>query len=163
MAHKAAVQEERLQAGEEALSSEALLDQLPHIAVRVVYLGGHPHKTMRLKGHIVIEEVEREDGTKEEVLRRQVMEGYTNYDFSSVDSRGRKRKDSLTEDGKRFVMVSHLAHIKAFYEERDTEKQPMFSLRASADVLAVVKRYFASVKQRVNPDSGAAVLQDMGL
>lgn len=167
MSRKATDLEESLFDGETHLSQEMMADSLPLIRVKAVYLGGNKHKTMRLKGHIIIETMLDDDdpGLKYEV-KKQVMEGFTTYDFSIVNSSGRPDKAlkaSMTKDGRRFQEVEHLGHIVALFQTRGEDKQPMFEILGSKDAIRVVKEYMDLTKRRVNPDSGAAVLQDMGL
>jgi hypothetical protein len=165
MAHKATLAEEQLLSGEAVLAPEVLIDQLPLITVKAVYLGGHPLKTVRLKGHIAKESIKDPDNPDAEPyeIARQVNEGYQTYDFADVDNRGRKRQDRRTADGKRWEPVSHLAHIAALYRMRDADKMPMFKISATKEALGVVQRYLEATKKMQNPDSGAAVLQDMGM
>jgi len=167
MPRKATEIEESLFDGETQLSREVMADALPLIQVRAVYLGGNKHKTVRLKGHIVIETVLDPDdpGLKYEV-KKQSMEGFTTYDFSTVNSSGktdRALRALMTTNGRKFQMIEHLGHIVALFQMRGEDKQPMFEILGPKEHIRVVKQYMDETKKRVNPDSGLAVLQDMGL
>jgi hypothetical protein len=59
MARKATEIEERLAVGEKVLTEEFLGTSLPQVHVKVVYLGGNPHKFVRIKGQITILREER--------------------------------------------------------------------------------------------------------
>ena len=163
MARRATPDEERLHSGERVVMDQELaVAALPMVTLRVIYLGGHPHKTVRLKGTIDVQTIgDPDDPDRKHEIRRQVKEGYTVYDFSNVDSLGRPMRERVTAEGRRYEECSHLGHLKAFYEFRDAEKAKQFELRGSAQAVAVVKKFIEQTRQHRNADSGAAVLEEM--
>jgi hypothetical protein len=215
MARKATEVEERLAVGEKVLTEEFLGSSLPKVTVKVVYLGGNPHKFVRLKGQITVLREERlgiadlvallfpdrknKDGQQvkwvdllpeeQERVRNELVdrhrdviatdevvkqesEHYTGYDFSTIDALGRKlpfkteparAKYQMTEDGHRFQMVEHLAHIVALNRMIDSEGAKQFEIRGNPQEIEIIREYIKLTNTRVNPDSGASVLKDMGL
>lgn len=169
MAHPATDSEEKV-LQEEVLTPESLAEEFPLVTLKAIYLGGHPRKTERLKGTI---EMESDAGDLDErgrlprgreikhFSKRMSKDGYTLYDFSSVDSRGRKTEHRMTEDGKRYEIVEHLAHALALSRRVDQDNQPTFKLSGAPEAIAVLRRYRDTVKARVNVDHGDAVLRDM--
>lgn len=169
MSHPATDTEEKV-LQEEILTPESVAEEFPLVALKVIYLGGHPRKTERLKGTIEMETDasgvdDRGRLPKGREIRhfskRMAKDGYTLYDFSSVDSRGRKTMHRMTEDGKRYEIVEHLAHALALSRRVDQDNQPIYQLRGEPEAIAVLRRFRDTVKTRVNPDHGDAVLRDM--
>jgi hypothetical protein len=172
MARRATEAEEKSLVTEQSLSPEAMGESFPVITVRIVYLQTNPFKTERVKGQMIMEtvgqrlekdELPPEGGwTGDNIIhlnKRKSAEGYTVYDFSAVDSKGRKRKDGWTPDGKRFVLCEHLDHMLYFYRLRDDrDNTPIYEVRELADQpgsLDVLVRYRDRRKGRV----GISVVQ----
>ena len=169
MAHAATDTEDKV-LQEEILTPESLAEEFPLVTLKVTYLGGHPRKTERLKGTIEMETDAGELDDRGRLPRgkeirhfgkRMSKDGYTLYDFSSVDSRGRKTTHRMTEDGKRYEIVEHLAHALELSRKVDQDNQPIFQIRGEPEAIAVLRRYRDTVKSRVNPDHGETVLRDM--
>lgn len=169
MAHPASETEEKV-LHEEILTPESLAEEFPLVTLKAIYLGGHPRKTERLKGTV---EMETDSGELDErgrlprgrevkhFSKKMSKDGYTLYDFSSIDSRGRKTTHRMTDDGKRYEIVEHLAHALALSRRVDQDNQPTYQLKGDPEAIAVLRRYRETVKSRVNADHGEAVLRDM--
>lgn len=164
MAHTATLKEERALLGEEvSVSQETIGDELPFIELKVTYLGGHTKKVVRLKGQLILDPDDPKNGQK-----KQTGTGFTNWDFSIEDERGRKIKsDFIWKDGqyagKRFAFVSHFGQLAEFYKMRGPERERLFDIKGPRASIAVFEEYLRRVKKRVNPDQGAAVLKQMGM
>ena len=78
--------------------------------------------------------------------------------FSQLDEKEWSKKAS-----DHWTAKEHLGHIVALFQMRGEDKQPMFEILGPKEHIRVVKQYMDETKKRVNPDSGLAVLQDMGL
>ena len=175
----ATADEERLLSGELTLTLEESGVAFPIPKdVKIVYLGGHPHKTMRMFGTIKTETETDPETQKVLAVMKSIQDGgYTVYDFSTVDSRGRKLRNQgpwaqITTpaksaddppEGKRWQPCEHLHHIWQFFNSKDAEGQRQFSIRAPAESMQVIKRYIEQMRQRKpgNPDRGLPVLNDM--
>ena len=169
MSHPATDTEEKV-LQEEILTPESLAEEFPLVTLKVVYLGGHPRKTERLKGTIEMESDAGELDDRGRLPRgkeirhfskRMSKDGYTLYDFSSVDSRGRKTTHRMTEEGKRYEIVEHLAHSLALSRKVDQDGQAIYQIKGEHEAIAVLRRYRDTVKTRINADHGEAVLRDM--
>lgn len=174
MARRATEAEEKSLVTEQALTSEAMGEVFPNITVRIVYLQTHPHKTERVKGTMLMETIgqrlEKDEPNPEasnivHLNKRKSDAGFTDYDFSAVDNKGRRRKDGWTADGKRFVTCEHLDHMLYFYRLKDDRDQtPIYEVREMSDQpgsLDVLVRYRDRRKGRsglamVTTDRGAA-------
>jgi hypothetical protein len=169
MARRATEAEEKALVTEQTLSSEAMGESFPNITVRIVYLQTHPHKTERVKGTMLMETVgqrlEKSEPNPEasnivHLNKRKSDAGYTDYDFSAVDNKGRRRKDGWTADGKRFVHCEHLDHMLYFYRLRDDRDQtPIYEVRGETAELEVLARYR---DRRKRPTGAAMVATDRG-
>ncbi|OLE67238.1 MAG: hypothetical protein AUG09_03500 [Acidobacteria bacterium 13_1_20CM_2_68_7] len=146
MAHIAKPEEEKLLAAEEAMPQEVADESLPLCQLKIVYLGSHPKKTERLKGMIQMDSVEEPEGgsrRQTHLNHKIVKEGYTLYDFARQDSRGRLRKDRMTEDGKRWEPCMNLRHALMFYRMRDPDKQPVYQVKGTTEQLALLKWFIS--------------------
>src|SRR3990167_2995772 len=104
MAHPASREGERALANETVLRPDAVGgDTLPFLRIKVVYLGGNTKKTERLKGQVIEVRDPDHPDDPDRGLKEQSPIGYTMYDFSTVDDRGRKITTRLHhEDGRPF-------------------------------------------------------------
>lgn len=159
MPRKASDEEEGIHAGEVVLKPERAGGEFPLITLKVVYLGGHPSKFLRLPG-TVLEEKDEETGETEVKLSK---DGWSGYDFAVKDSRGRKIKVNMTPDGRRFQMVTHYDHLVAFYNTRGPDGEGQFEFRGSPAEIQLFQAYRKAMKKKVDPDRGPAVLKQMGL
>ncbi len=117
-----------------------------------------------MKGQIIREDFEDPDDPKRKIpVFTKSSDGYTTYDFSTVDERGRKITVNMTKDNKRFQVVRHLDHLMQFYQTRGQDKEPMFEIRGNPEYVEVLRDYIKAKKKHVNPDAGPAVLKAMGL
>ena len=165
MAHPASREEERALANETVLRPDAVGgDTLPFLRIKVVYLGGNTKKTERLKGQVIEVRDPDHPDDPDRGLKEQSPIGYTMYDFSTVDDRGRKITTRLHhEDGRPFRVVSHLEHLRFFCRKRGADKERMYELRGQKKDLVKFQDWLKTRAQRKqDPDSGAGALQKMG-
>lgn len=205
MAHKGTAEEEALVGeGLVVLKPEMVMERLPLIEAKIVYLGGHPKKTVHCRGHISTEQVmavsiadlvtemfqerkgpdgtpvkwaqlhreeqqkvrdeltKREAQSPTEFVKKQVMEGAQNYDFSTVNNFGKPLpKSLLTKDGRRFQMVEHFAHIVELFRMKEPDGAPMFRVEALPAAMRIIQEYIRSTKRQRDPESGIALLEQM--
>lgn len=163
MPRKATDQEEGLLSGEVTLRPEQSGVEFPLVTLKVVYLGGHPTKFVRLKGSMIEEKYTDDEGEDGIVKKADPKNGTTGYDFAVVDSRGRKIKVNVTADGRRFALVTHPAHQLAFYRMRGLDGEPQFEFRGRSRDIATFDAFRKAARRRVDAEQGPAVLRQMGL
>jgi len=131
-----------------------------HVEARVVYLGGHPKRTVYYPGTVDMVD----DGEGNQVWHPS-DEGATSYDFPRVDSRGRIIREKLTKDGKPYSLCRHITHLVRFLEEVDGDGMPQFEVRALPEVRLKIERYAAWLRkvEDMDQDRGRPLLAAMGL
>ena len=69
----------------------------------------------------------------------------------------------MTKNGRRYQFVEHLDHIVELFRAVDDEGSKQFEISGDAAEIRVLQEYMKMIRRRLNPDSGAVVLQEMGL
>lgn len=128
-----------------AVSSEITQPTRPIVrGARVVYLGGNRHKSVPLKGKIAQERF------GEETVESVIDSGFTAYDFSTHDARGRviearmmpaTHKEPAVR-GKPFVDCQHPDHLWQFSQRRGPDGQPDFKVVVPRESVRLVEEYF---------------------
>ena len=132
------------------------------IEAKVVYMGGHPKKSVYYQG--VTFEVQDDAGNNICVPAEDPATG-TSYDFSRIDSRGRTIRERLTADGKVFSVCRHIGHLARFMAERDEDGASIFEIRCKAKDQSRIERFARQQLEarRRNTETGEPVLAAMGL
>ncbi|KKM79421.1 hypothetical protein LCGC14_1350090 [marine sediment metagenome] len=155
-------EEERdLESGESVVKRTQRRPQMGSLAIecRIVYLGGHPKKSVYYQGSVI--EVEDAQGKK---LFEPNDDGATTYDFARYDSKGRAINERMTADSKMWAICHHIGHAVRFNREVDGDESPVFEIRARPEVLQKIERYQTLLNERGRSQDGSkAVLQAMNL
>lgn len=168
MAHKAKDEEEKLLGGEKSATQESMAETLPHVRLRVIYLGGNEKKTARLPGQIVTMPDPDDPDNESLKIREQLPTGYTMYDFASVDDRGRRVTHNIMgagdkHSGRRYEWVTHLGHLMAFYDAKGPDRERLYEVRGPANQIDAFLKYREKKRKHRDPDQGEAVLKLMDL
>lgn len=122
---------------------------IPIVDALVVYLGANRKKSLPLKGRIMTEKFG--EGDDEEVVKSAGTEsGFTVYDFSTTDNRGRPIKTRQVPAtfpmehlrGRPFVKVEHPEHLWLFSRKHDGNGNPEFEVVPSAEHKRIIEEYF---------------------
>lgn len=115
------------------------------VQAKVAYLGSRRNRQLPLKG--TISSTKFADG---EVTEDIADTGFTPYDFSSHDLRGKLLEKKLMPmdhpihkvRGKPFVICKHPDHLWALHRSRDAEGNPEFEIISSGKSAALIDEYF---------------------
>lgn len=153
-----------------SLSPSSEQPQRPLFQVKVVYLGSKRNKTVPLKGRIDVETLG--EGVDKVETRSAGGSGFTTYDFTTHDQRGRPLPKELfmpanhldpTVRGKRFRIVEHPDHLWAFQAEpalrepSGKDGEPVFKLLGPKEQMTDLNEYFkarARALRRTDQDYG---------
>jgi hypothetical protein len=115
------------------------------VNARVVYLGSRRNRQQPLKGTISVSRFD-DGGAVEEIADS----GFTPYDFSSHDLRGRLMEKKLIPmdhpnhkvRGRPFCIVKHPDHLWAFHKSKDAEGNHEFEILAGGKSATLLDEYF---------------------
>ena len=138
-----------------AMDVESREAAIPIVDAIVVYLGANPKKSVPLKGRVMSETFG--EGEDIETVKTPVIQsGFTPYDFSTLDNRGRPIKGRLipanfpeeSMRGRPFTACEHPEHLWLFAEMVDDNGYPEFRVFPAARHKRLMEEYFLR-KQRM--------------
>lgn len=153
---------------EVGLPENVLRHDMPIVRARVVYLGAGTGHSVSMPGQVSETYIEDDDGTVEKperikdketgewvltgkqvrytVIKEAIANGISQYDFSTLDSRGRIITDRLMPDtaepskvrGRPFTWVEHVGHLRNFELARDRDNDKLYYIMARPEVIPLI-------------------------
>jgi hypothetical protein len=136
--------EEVLDGADRIIGGGLVESKLGLVLAKVVYLGSRRNRHLPLKGRI------GQDKFEDEIVEEVQASGFTPYDFSTHDLRGRQMTAKLISmkhpihrvRGKPFVTCKHPDHLWSFHRMRDGDGNPEFEILASGLDAQKIDEYF---------------------